>query len=98
MSRAVVRLVAVSIVMLVVASPATGWATEAEPESSTDHRRPVERDRARRGGPPRRGGGRGHPLDHAFLAPATLALGVLGVIGAAIFYGMRIAGRYRVGG
>ena len=31
-----------------------------------------------------------------FLAPAVLALGVLGLIGSMIYYGVRVRGKYRV--
>lgn len=36
------------------------------------------------------------PWTTRFLAPATLALGVLGVVGAVLLYRLRVSGRYRV--
>ena len=84
--------------MLVVASPATGWATEAEPEGSSTTAAPSSGIEPADEVPPVEEEAEDVPWTTRFLAPATLALGVLGVIGAAIYYGMRIAGRYRVGG
>ncbi len=36
------------------------------------------------------------PWTQRFLAPTILALGVLGLIGSIVFYGVRIRARYRV--
>jgi hypothetical protein len=36
------------------------------------------------------------PWTQRFLAPTVLILGVLGLIGAVAYYGMRVKGRYRV--
>ena len=36
------------------------------------------------------------PWTQRFLAPTVLALGVLGLIGSIVYYGVRVRGKYRV--
>lgn len=91
------RLLAVALLLFVLGVPAAAIATEAETESTTTTAADPDAIVPAVEVPAVAEEAEEPPWTTRFLAPATLALGVLGVVGAAAYYGVRIVGRYRVG-
>lgn len=85
------------LVLAVVGVPRAASATEAETETSTTTATTTEDEVVPAVTVPEEAEeAEEEPWTTRFLAPATLALGVIGVVGAAAYYGARVAGRYRV--
>lgn len=98
MSRSVpLRLSALMLLLVAVAIPVAAWATEAETESTTTAAPSGDEIVPAVEAPPAEEEDEDVPWTTLFLAPATLALGVIGVIGVAAYYGAKVAGKYRVG-
>jgi uncharacterized membrane protein len=91
------RLVALGLLLLAVAVPVTAWATEAETESTTTAAPSGDAIVPAVGAPPPEAEEEEVPWTTRFLAPATLALGLVGVIAVTIYYGAKVVARYRVG-
>jgi hypothetical protein len=91
------RLVALGLLLLAVAVPVTAWATEAETESTTTAAPSGDAIVPAVEAPPPEAEEEEVPWTTRFLAPATLALGLVGVIAVTIYYGAKVVARYRVG-
>ncbi|MCI0545614.1 MAG: hypothetical protein L0Z49_14420 [Actinobacteria bacterium] len=97
MSRSVLsRLFALALLLLAGAVPVAALATEADTESTTTAATTGDEVVPAVEAPPAEEEEEDVPWTTRFLAPATLALGVVGVVGAAAYYGARVAGKYRV--
>jgi hypothetical protein len=91
------RLVALGLLLLAVAVPVTAWATDAETESTTTAAPSGDEIVPAVEAPPPEAEEEEVPWTTRFLAPATLALGVVGVIAVTIYYGAKVVAKYRVG-
>ena len=91
------RLCALALLLVVVTVPVAALATEAETESTTTAAPSGDEIVPAVTVPPPEAEEEEAPWTSRFLAPAALALGVIGVIGIAVYYGAKVAAKYRVG-
>ncbi|MET0830922.1 MAG: hypothetical protein ABWZ13_07515 [Acidimicrobiales bacterium] len=91
------RLIALGLLLIAVAVPVAALATEAETESTTTATPSGDEIVPAVEAPPPEAEEEAIPWTTRFLAPATLALGVVGVIAVTIYYGAKVVAKYRVG-
>jgi hypothetical protein len=90
------RLFALALLLVAVTVPVAALATEAETESTTTAAPSGDEIVPAVEAPPAEADEEEPPWTTRFLAPAALALGIMGVIGITAYYGAKVAAKYRV--